>query len=116
MVICDRYTDSTIAYQHYGRGVELSQVKDINSFASQGLKPDITFLLDVSPEVGLARKRLNLQDRFEQEDLDFHRRVREGFLKMANEEPRRFVVIDSTLPRTKIAGLIWARVSWALTS
>ncbi len=114
IVICDRFTDSTIAYQHYGRGLKLSCVEKINCLASQGIKPDITFLLDISPEVGLARKNLAVQDRFELEDLTFHKRVRQGFLKLAAKEPQRFVLIDATLSETKITGLIWGRVSQAL--
>ena len=109
-VICDRFADSTIAYQHYGRGLDLQLVHEVNRIASQGCRPDITFLLDAPPEIGLSRKRPDAQDRFEQEDLDFHRKVRAGFLKMAAQEPDRWVVIDSTLSRSKIAGVVWKRV------
>jgi dTMP kinase len=109
-VISDRFTDSTIAYQHYGRGVDLWLVECVNSMAAQGCQPDLTFLLDISPVIGLARKRSGVQDRFEQENLDFHQRVREGFLKLASKEPQRWVVIDSTLSRSEISGLILAQV------
>ena len=109
-VICDRFADSTIAYQHYGRGLDLQLVHEVNRIASQGCRPDVTFLLDAPPEIGLSRKRPDAQDRFEQEDLDFHRKVRAGFLKMAAQEPDRWVVIDSTLSRSKIAGVVWKRV------
>jgi dTMP kinase len=109
-VICDRFTDSTVAYQHYGRGLELQLVDEVNRIASQECRPNVTFLLDAPPEIGLSRKRPDAQDRFEQEDLDFHRKVRAGFLKMAAQEPDRWVVIDSTLSRSKIAGLVWKRV------
>jgi dTMP kinase len=109
-LISDRFTDSTIAYQHYGRGVDLRLVECVNSIAAQGCQPDITFLLDVPPVIGLARKRSVAQDRFEQENLDFHQRVREGFLNMASEEPQRWVVIDSTLSKSEISGLIWKQV------
>ncbi len=78
VVICDRYVDSTTAYQSYGRGLDLQTVKTINNAATQGLKPDLTVLLDISAEEGLARKRARRQDRFEQEDITFHQRVREG--------------------------------------
>jgi dTMP kinase len=109
-LISDRFTDSTIAYQHYGRGVELRLIECVNSMAAQGCQPDITFLLDIPPVIGLARKRSITQDRFEQENLDFHQRVREGFLKLASKEPQRWVVIDSNLSRSEISGLILAQV------
>ena len=86
-VICDRYTDSTTAYQGYGRRLDLVMVKAVNTAATQGLKPDLTILLDMPSEEGLARKRGRKQDRFEQEEGAFHQRVREGYLKLASEEP-----------------------------
>jgi dTMP kinase len=113
-VLCDRFTDSTIAYQSFGRGLDLSTVKEANVLATGGVRPDLTFLLDVTPEVGLKRKRADANDRFEQEALDFHRKVREGFLKLAAEEPGRWTVIDSTLPREKIAAVIWEKVETRL--
>jgi dTMP kinase len=79
--------------------------------ATQGIKPNVTFLLDISPEIGLKRKRPGANDRFEQEALDFHRKVREGFLHLASHETGRWVVIDSTLPRNVISDLIWQRIS-----
>jgi len=111
IVICDRFTDSTVAYQSYGRGLELHMVKEVNRIASMGLKPDVTFLLDVPPEIGLSRKRPEANDRFEQETIAFHQRVRDGFLKLSAEEPGRWVIIDSTLPKDKISGLIWKKVT-----
>ena len=115
VVISDRYADSTTAYQSYGRGLDLSMVRAVNSAATQGLKPDLTVLLDIPVEVGLARKRDKKQDRFEQEDIDFHRRVREGYLKMVAAEPERWLVINATLPREKIAEIIWQKVSQLLS-
>jgi dTMP kinase len=114
VVICDRFADSTIAYQHYGRGLTLLLVKEVSRIAAQGCQPDLTFLLDVPPEVGLARKNPDAQDRFEQEALAFHQKVRLGFLKLAAEEPRRWVVIDSTLPKNRIAAIIWTKVGGLL--
>jgi dTMP kinase len=111
IVICDRFSDSSIAYQSYGRGLDLNLVREINQIASQGLKPDLTFLLDVPPEVGLSRKKPAADDRFEKETLSFHRFVREGFLKLAAAEPQRWVVIDSTLSKNQIAGIIWEKTS-----
>ena len=115
VVICDRFTHSTLVYQGYGRGLDLTFVETVNNMATGNLKPDLAILLDISPEQGLARKR-SLKDRFEQEDLSFHRRVREGYLKMAAAEPDRWLVIDASLPKGKIAEIIWDRVSRLLPS
>jgi len=111
IVICDRFTDSTVAYQCYARGLDLKMVREINRIASCGLVPDLTFLLDIPPEIGLSRKSPEANDRFETEALEFHIKVREGFLKMAQSEPQRWVVIDSTLTKTQMAALIWEQVS-----
>ncbi len=116
IVICDRYSDSTIAYQSYGRGLDIAAVKSINQLASQGLTPNLTFLLDVPPEIGLSRKRASASDRFETEDLIFHRKVRQGFLKLASEEPLRWFVIDSTLPLYEVSRRIWEKVTQLLAS
>jgi dTMP kinase len=110
IVICDRFTYSTLVYQGYGRGLELSFVETVNNIATQNLKPNLTILLDISPDQGLARKR-SLRDRFELEDLSFHQRVREGYLKMVAAESERWLVIDASLPKVKIAEIIWDRVS-----
>jgi dTMP kinase len=110
VVICDRFTYSTLVYQGYGRGLELSFVKTVNNIATGNLKPDLTILLDISPEQGLARKRSS-RDRFELEDLSFHRRVREGYLRMVAAESERWLVIDASLPKGKIAEIVWGRVS-----
>lgn len=115
VVICDRYADSTIAYQGYGRGLGLSIVETTNHTATQGLKPDLTVLLDMPVEEGLARKGNKKQDRFEQEDVAFHRRVREGYLKLASNEPQRWLVIDATLPMAKVAEIIWGEVKQLLS-
>ena len=113
VVICDRFTYSTLVYQGYGRGLDLTAIEMVNNMATQGLKPDLVIFLDISPEQGLARKR-SLKDRFELEDLSFHWRVREGYLKMAAAEPDRWLVIDASLPKGKIAEIIWDRVSQLL--
>jgi dTMP kinase len=111
IVICDRYTDSTIAYQGYGRRVDIETIRKVNSLATGTLKPDLTVLLDISPEAGFARKTGQEPDRFEKEDRVFHRRVRAGYLKLAEEEPRRWLVIDAALPKEKIKQMIWQKVS-----
>ncbi len=111
VVICDRYADSTTAYQSYGRGLDLVVVKTINDAATSGLRPALTILLDIPVEAGLSRKNDARHDRFEQEDIAFHRRVREGYLKLAADDPARWLVIDAGQPKTKIAAIIWERVS-----
>ena len=111
VVICDRYADSTTAYQSYGRGLDLEMVRAINYAAVQGIVPSLTILLDIPPEEGLARKIDKKQDRFEREDIAFHQKVREGYLEMAKEEPQRWLVVDASQSKTKIAEIIWQRVS-----
>ena len=115
VVLCDRYADSTIAYQSYGRGLDRGMVRAVNQAATQGLNPDLTILLDLPVEVGLGRKRDRRQDRFEREDIAFHRRVRRGYLKLAAEEPRRWLVVDAKQPKEKISQIIWQRVSKLLS-
>jgi dTMP kinase len=110
-VICDRFTGSTLAYQSYGRGLDIGLVRELNQFATGGLEPDIVFLLDIPSKLGLSRKNSLTRDRFEKEDLPFHQKVRDGFLKLAAQNPARWVVIDGTLPKNRITGLIWDRVS-----
>lgn len=96
-VLCARFADSTLAYQGYGAGVPLDRLAQLEAAATDGLKPDLTILLDVPPEVGLPRKSPGEVTRFEAEfDLAFHRRVRDGFLALAAADPGRFVVIDAT--------------------
>lgn len=114
IVICDRYADSTAAYQSYGRGLDLKTVKAINHAATQGLEPDLTLLLDMPAETGLARKRVQKQDRFEREALAFHQRVRESYLKMAANNPKRWLVVDASLPRAKVSEIIWDKVKQLL--
>ncbi len=114
-VICDRYADSTTAYQGYGRGLDLEIVKAINNAATQGLEPDLTVLLDVPVEEGLARKRAKRRDRFEQEDIAFHQRVREGYLKLAAKDPQRWLIIDATLPLAQVTEIIWEKVKRLLS-
>jgi len=115
VVICDRYADSTTAYQSYGRGLDLAMVKAVNHAAIQGLNPDLTVLLDIPVGAGLARKKGKKQDRFEQEDIAFHQRVREGYLKLAASEPERWLVVDATQSKDKIAEIVWEKVSQLLS-
>ncbi len=115
-VICDRYADSTTAYQGYGRGLDLEMVKAINNTATGGLKPDLTVLLDISAEAGLGRKRAKRHDRFERENIAFHHRVREGYLKLAANDPGRWLVLDASQSKARISDIIWQRVSQLLSS
>ena len=110
VVICDRFDDSTTAYQSYGRGLDLEMVKRINNTATGDLHPDLTILLDITIEDGLARKSGEKLDRFEKEDLEFHKKVREGYLKLADEEPERWLVIDAAQSRESISEIIYQRV------
>ncbi len=94
-VISDRFTDSTLAYQGYARGLNIELVKNLNKTASEGITPDLTFLIDIPVEEGMSRiHRIRKKDRIEQEDIVFHKRLREGFLKIAEMEKERIVVLD----------------------
>ena len=96
VVICARFADSTLAYQGYGAGLPILDLRAIATVATGGMDPDLTVLLDVDPEVGIQRKREGARNRFESIDLDFHRRVRAGFLELARDEPERWRVVDSS--------------------
>ena len=110
-VVCGRFSDSTLAYQGFGAGVPLETLRVLDAAATDGLHPDLTILLDVPVEVGLARKGPEDTTRFEAEhDVDFHRRVRAGFLTLAGEEPHRFVIVDATRPMNEVAGEVWSLV------
>jgi len=115
-VICDRYADSTTAYQGYGRGLDLETVKTVNDAATQRLKPDLTVLLDMPAEAGLARKKDRKHDRFEQEEIAFHQRVREGYLRLAINDPQRWLIVDASQSKVKVEQIIWQRVSQLLSS
>jgi dTMP kinase len=114
IVICDRYTHSTIAYQGYGRGLDFNSIQAMNTIATQGLKPDLTILLDISVQSGLARKKTAKQDRFENEEIAFHERVRKGYLEMAAADPQCWLVVDAALPKKEVERIIWERVEQLL--
>jgi dTMP kinase len=112
IVLCDRYTDSTLAYQGYGRGISMEILRRLNAVADQGVQPDLTLLLDCPVELGLARtanRQLEIgadcgrEDRFEREKLEFHEKVRAGFLDLARAEPRRFRILDAAQPAAEVA-------------
>jgi dTMP kinase len=102
IVICDRFSDATIAYQGYGRSIDLKWIDRLNRLVSQGIKPDVTFLLDCPSDMGLKRAlqrnqtlKQEREGRFEREEIQFHQRVRKGYLAIARKEPRRVKVIDT---------------------
>jgi dTMP kinase len=118
-VLCDRYTDSTLAYQGYGRGIDLKLLRQLSEFADGGVRPDLTFLLDCPVALGLSRTAQRQhdrvvgetrEDRFEREKLDFHERVRAGFLDIARAEAARFRIVDATRPAEAVAQEIRAIV------
>ena len=95
IVLCDRHTDSTIAYQGYGRGVNMEELHRLNNIATSGMKPDLTFVFDVDVETSQSRVGKE-KDRMESAGIEFFERVRQGFLEIAKQEPKRVKVIDST--------------------
>ena len=96
IVIADRYIDSTIAYQGYGRGLDITFLEDLHNLSTGGLKPNLTFLLDISPEEAIGRKRQEVPDRLESEGLEFQRSVRKGYLQIASQEPQRIKLLDAS--------------------
>jgi dTMP kinase len=112
IVLSDRYSDSTVAYQGYGRGLDLKLLDELNRLATDGTHPDLTIVLDLAVETGLERTRARVRgdvrgpDRFEGEQVEFHRRVREGFLTIARDQPGRVRTLDATAPVAEITGRI----------
>ena len=102
LVLSDRYADATLAYQGYGRGLDLQTIRELNALATGGVLPDLTLLLDLDPTVGLGRLGARRLDVFEKMDLAFHRRVRQGYLEIAREEKRRMVVLDAAQPAERV--------------
>jgi dTMP kinase len=114
VVLSDRFADSTLAYQGFGRGLDLDELRRITAFATEGVMPDLTVCLDLPAAEGLRRKRnadFAEWNRMEQEQLAFHERVREGYLALAAEEPARWVVIDATQPVDAIQEQIRGQVA-----
>ena len=104
LVLCDRYIDSTIAYQGYGRGLDLDLIAQLNHTATGGLESDLTFWLDLDAAIGLARtQKRGIADRIEQADLAFHQRVQQGFTALAQHYPQRITRIDATLTEAEVA-------------
>ena len=108
--ICDRYTASTVAYQGHGRGLDLALIQQLNEMATGGLVPDLTVLLDLSPQVGLSRRGTAGNDPFESAPQEFQSKVREGYLAQAEEAPERWLVLDGSRPQSELSREIWAKV------
>jgi len=115
VVICDRFADSTCAYQGFGRDVDLAAIDQLNAVATRGLRPDLTVLLDLPPAEGLARAS-DAADRFGREDAAFHTRVREGYRTLAAREPERWLVVDAGQPPEVVLETIWQQVEHLLES
>jgi dTMP kinase len=110
LVISDRYADATLAYQGFGQGVDLETIRDLNRLATGGLTPDLTLVLDLDPAIGMARIRDRSLDAFEKMDLAFHRRVREGYLEIAQTDKQRVVVLDAARDVDALTAAIAAAV------
>ena len=116
VVVCDRYADSTVAYQGYGSGLSLDRLREIGTFATRGIQPDLTILLDLPVDAGLRRRVLGEPDgmtRFERSgafDMAYHGRVRDGFLELARVEPHRWRVVDADRPADRVAADVHAAV------
>ena len=119
-VVCDRFIHSTLAYQGYGRGLDLELLKKLNATATTGLSPDLVILLDLDPAAGMSRVRARAgaeaTDRIEQQALDFHQRIRNGFLELANIQPELFLVLDATHPPAELVAAAQARLSGIVAS
>lgn len=109
IVLCDRFSDATLAYQGYGRGLDRVMISELDRMVTGGMRPDLTFLLDVDAAIGVARARgrnqrsgLQAEARFENEEIAFHERVRRGYHELANQEPGRFRIVDASQPITAI--------------
>lgn len=102
IVLADRYTDSTLAYQGYGRGLEIKRLEELNDICSNGIKPDLTLLLDITPDQARTRQAGQQADRLEKEGLSFQAKVRNGYLELARQQPERIRVIDASRSREEV--------------
>lgn len=134
IILSDRYADSTVVYQGFGRGIPIEKVNVVNDLAIQGIRPDLTLFLDCPPEVGLKRvgsfqlqmplEQMTSEEspsrdkegaRFEEEPIEFHRRVRNGYLELAENEPERWRVLDGRRPKEELSEMIWDQVIESLS-
>lgn len=109
VVLCDRHADSTVVYQGYGRRLDVEKLRELNAMATQGLKPDVTLLLDIDPALGLQRTQV--KDRLDSEPIEFHHRVRQGFLSEAKREPNRWRVVDASRSPEEVVSDCWAHLA-----
>lgn len=116
IVLCDRFYDSTTAYQGFGRALDVDRVDDLNRFATGGLRPDLTIVLDIDPRAGVSRATTGGADRLESEGVPFHERVRSGFLEIAAREPERVIVMDGARSVDEVAEDVWSVASKLLES
>jgi dTMP kinase len=110
IVLCDRYTDATVAYQGYGRGIDPQLIRELNVHATGGVLPDLTLLFDVDPAIGVRRIAGRRHDRFEREELAFHRRVRRGYLEIMRAEPKRVQRLDAAASPAEVEQRVRAMV------
>jgi len=118
-VICDRFSDATVAYQGFARGLDLETVRKLNNIVLGGLRPNLTFLFDLPAKTGLERawKQLDMgsrtltESRFEKETIDFHEKVRTGYLKLAGEEPDRFTIVDASVDEVQVKNSVYETLS-----
>ncbi len=113
LVLCDRFVDSSLAYQGAARGVGVSEVAAINRFATDGLKPDLTFYFDMDPEVGLQRIRTSRQDevnRLDEEKIDFYQKVRSEYLELVHDDPDRIKVVDATQSESEVEAKVFSQL------
>ncbi|MDD4153606.1 MAG: dTMP kinase, partial [bacterium] len=117
VVLCDRFTDSTIAYQGYGRGLDIQLIKHLNDLATGAVYPHLTIILDLDPALGLERVNRfrhggqDSKDRLEREDISFHQRIRKGFLRLAAKEPARYRIIDASRSIENVFASLFATVT-----
>lgn len=112
VILCDRFVDATYAYQGYGRGIDLGIIETLNRLVTKGVRPNLTFLIDCPAGIGLKRKSKNerILDRFEKENLLFHRKIRNAYLKLAKEDQKRFLVVDGKATVDEIHRIIREKV------
>ena len=113
IVFCDRYLDSSLAYQGYARGLGIDEILKVNDYATEGTFPDITLLFDIDPELGLERINKNKDrevNRLDVEKLSFHKKVREGYLLLSKKFPERYIIVDASKPLEEVANQVFEEI------
>ena len=117
IVLCDRFVDATYAYQGYGRSIDLGIIETLNRLVTKGIRPNLTILLDVDVETGLTRKALHAtMDRFEKEALSFHQKIKDAYVKLSSEDPKRFFVVNGNQEQSAIQETIRQKVEKLISS